>query len=38
MTNDKNNLIVYCEWDEDHVADVSLELSPKAACSPTNSE
>jgi len=29
MTNDKNNLIVYCEWDEDHVADVSLELLTK---------
>lgn len=29
MTNDKNNLIVYCEWDEDRVADVSLELLTK---------
>ncbi|MDE5899728.1 MAG: electron transfer flavoprotein subunit alpha/FixB family protein [Muribaculaceae bacterium] len=29
MINDKNNLIVYCEWDEDHVADVSLELLTK---------
>ncbi len=29
MTNDNNNLIVYCEWDEDHVADVSLELLTK---------
>lgn len=26
---DNNNLIVYCEWDEDHVADVSLELLTK---------
>jgi len=29
MTQDKNNLIVYCEWAEDHVADVSLELLTK---------
>lgn len=29
MTNDNNNLIVYCEWDGEHVADVSLELLTK---------
>lgn len=29
MTQDNNNLIVYCEWAEDHVADVSLELLTK---------
>ena len=29
MLQDKNNLIVYCEWAEDHVADVSLELLTK---------
>lgn len=27
--SDKNNLIVYCEYDEGHVADVSLELLTK---------
>ena len=27
--NDKNNLIVYCEFDDGHVADVSLELLTK---------
>ena len=26
---DKNNLVVYCEYDEGHVADVSLELLTK---------
>ena len=26
---DKNNLIVYCEYDDGHVADVSLELLTK---------
>ncbi len=26
---DKNNLIVYCEYDEGHIADVSLELLTK---------
>ncbi|MDE6222725.1 MAG: electron transfer flavoprotein subunit alpha/FixB family protein [Muribaculaceae bacterium] len=29
MTQDNNNLIVYCEWAEDHIADVSLELLTK---------
>ncbi len=29
MSKDQNNLIVYCEWAEDHVADVSLELLTK---------
>ena len=29
MDQYNNNLIVYCEWDEDHVADVSLELLTK---------
>jgi electron transfer flavoprotein alpha subunit len=29
MIQDNNNLIVYCEWDEGHVADVSLELLSK---------
>lgn len=29
MAQDKNNLIVYCEFDEGHVADVSLELLTK---------
>ena len=29
MAEDKNNLIVYCEFDDGHVADVSLELLTK---------
>ena len=28
---DNNNIVVYCEYDEGHVADVSLELLTKGS-------
>ena len=36
MKTDKNNLIVYCEYEDGKVADVSLSCLPKAVCLPTS--